>query len=67
MLVSQALEFARAEGLRMLMLFTSAQEDAAGEGFHGTRAFYRQMGFNELCVLKPEGWTKGHLLMARAL
>ena len=68
-LVSQAVESARAEGLRMLMLFTSAQEDSrsSSHGFHATRAFYREMGFAELCVLKPEGWTEEHLLMARAL
>lgn len=68
-LVNEAAMFAREGGAQMLMLFTSPLTDSPGlsNGFGATRRFYAGLGFVALWEVKPEGWTKAHLLMVRAL
>ena len=68
-LVEQATGHARDAGARVLMLYTLPIDDSGetDDGFEGTRVFFRAMGFVDVCVVKPEGWSRAHLLMVRLL
>jgi N-acetylglutamate synthase-like GNAT family acetyltransferase len=63
-LIDRAVAEARERGYPVLSVLTLGPSDP-DEGYKGTRAFYRAMGFFPIKELKPESWNQTALVCAR--